>query len=130
MEILKCAIDNLNCVCERSMRSMENVINLNASDYTQHDRYHTRHLYSEDPRLSIPVVGFQTKALVVRQKDNVVNLDFPDLYEILSYLSCVYDLSGFKETEPAARKAYNQIKSVMGHISIPPPDTAWSTLIA
>ena len=130
MEILKCAIDNLNCVCERSMSSMGNVINLNASDYTQHDRYHARHLYCEDARLSIPVVGFQTKALVVRQKDNVVNLDFPDLYEILSYLSCVYDLSGFKGTEPAQKKAYNQIKSVMGHISIPAPDTTWSTLMA
>ena len=97
---------------------MKNAITLNASDYTQRDRFYTRHLYCEDPRLSLPKVGVPTKALVVRQGDDVETLSFEDLYEMLGYLSCVYDLSGFEGKAPAQRKAYNQMTTMIGRLEL------------
>ena len=91
------------------MSTAENVINLNASDPKQSNRFYTRHLYSEDYRLSIPTANFPVKCLILRNSDPPIHtLDFEELYEILSYLSCVYDLNGWTPQKPAETAAHAQ----------------------
>ena len=118
LDILKMAIKNLNDKCEQAMRGHPNVITLNASDPAGSDQYYARQLYCEDARLSLPAAGVAVKALVIRRGDYVPTLTFEDLYEILSYVSCVYDISSYTPTKKAETKAYRQIVQNMGTLRV------------